>query len=520
VKGKFTMSTSVPETGRGRPAITLIAVCLAVLTLPASLTGVSVALPQISAELHTNHAPLQWVINSYNLAFACFMLACGSLADIFGRRRVFGIGTALFGLSTLVSAVTSDIIVLDVARALTGLGAAAVMTAGCAILATTFQGAALIRAFAMLGSAAGAGLALGPSTAGLLVDAFGWRAVFVSHLVIAVIVLAAVPMMRESKNPESRRVDWAGTATFTLSLFALMLGIVLGPQWGWGDGSVVLFFVGAVALMALFVVAELRQRQPMFTMSVFRQPRFIAVSLIPVALSFGFVCMLVLLPAYFTGAGGMSSNGAGATMMLLTLPVLVVPLVVSKLVKHGLSTRVVLSSSLLVAAAGAGWLTVIDAGISVAALVGPLLLIGVSMGMTAGLVDGLAITSVRPEQAGAAAGMFNTMRLASEAVAIAVMGAVLLNLTSARISDSIPGIDAGAVANQVVSGNFTGAPGPLSLLTDSYTGALHTVLWVVAGICAITAVVVHLMLRERKVTATPADPVESAELATASGARA
>jgi MFS family permease len=514
------MSTAPPATGRSRPTITLVAVCLAVLVLPASLTGTAVALPRLSAELHVGLAPLQWVVNSYNLAFACFMLACGSLADILGRRRVFAGGTILFALSALLSAVTSDIIVLDVARAFAGLGAAAVMTAGAAMLVATFEGAALARAFAVLGSSAGAGLALGPSSAGLLVDAFGWRAVFVSHLIISVVVLAAIPLMQESKNPAATKVDWAGTVTFTLSLFCLMLGIVLGPQQGWGNTEVVLFFVTAVVLMALFVVVELRQEQPMFNIALFKQARFMAVSLIPVALSFGFVCLLVLLPAFFTGAIGMPTDGAGATMMLLTLPVLVVPLIVSKLVKRGLSTRGVLSGSLLVAAAGAGWLTVIEPGVSVGALVGPLLLIGIAMGMTAGLVDGVAITSVEPAQAGAAAGMFNTMRLAGETLAIAVMGAVLLNATGSRISDGLSriaskaGADPGAIANQVVSGNLTGATtgltgeartGFLDLLTGSYTGALHTVLWTVTVICAVSAVVVNVMLRERETTAAPAE---------------
>ncbi|MFJ5925407.1 MFS transporter [Kitasatospora sp. NPDC092948] len=521
------MSSAPPSARRSHPTITLVAVCLAVLVLPASLTGSSVALPQISTELHVQLAPLQWVVNAYNLAFACFMLACGSLADIFGRRRLFAGGTVLFALSTLVSAVTSDILVLDVARTFAGIGAAAVMTSGAAILATTFEGPALGRAFAILGSSAGAGLALGPSSAGLLVNAFGWRSVFVSHLVISVLVLIAVPLIQESRNPAATKVDWAGTVTFTLSLFCLMFGIVKGPEQGWADPVTLALFVAALALMALFVVVESRQEQAMFNLALFRHPRFMAVSLIPVALSFGFVCLLVLLPTYFTSVSGMGTDGAGATMMLLTLPVLVMPLLISRLVKQGLSTRLVLGGSLVLAAVGALWLTVIDAHSSVGSLVGPLLLLGTAMGVTAGLVDGVAITSVEPAQAGAAAGMFNTMRLAGEAIAIAVMGAVLLNSTGNRIADGLSsaagpaGAEPGALANQVVSGNLTGAADGLTgqgrtdflgMLTGSYTGGLHTVLWTVTVICAVSAVVVGVMLRERP--AADVAPVEDIELPT------
>lgn len=504
------MSTAPPTGNRLRNPITLAAVCLAVLVLPASLTGTSVALPQIGTELHADLAPLQWVVNSYNLAFACFLLAFGSLSDIVGRRKIFTLGTGLFAVATLVSAITSNILVLDIARGVSGVGAAAVMTAGCAILATTFEGPAVVKAFAILGSSAGAGLALGPSTAGFLVGTFGWRSVFISHLVLMVLVMAAIPLMLETKNPAATKVDWVGALTFTLSLFFVMFGVVQGPQLGWGSGQVIGYFAAALVLLVGFVIVEGRVAQPMFDISLFRQAKFLAVCLVPVALSFGFVVLLVLLPSYFSGVGGFTANGAGAAMMLLTLPVLIVPLTVSKLVKLGLSNRVVLSASVLLVAIGAGWLTVLDSGVSIAAIVGPLLIIGIGMGVTAGLVDGVAITSVQPERAGMAAGMFNTMRLAGEALAIAIMSAVLVNETQNRLTDGIGQFpdqagDVPELANQVVSGTVAqGSPDFIGLLTTSYTGALHAVLWTVAAICAVSAVVVYLMMRDPKPVDAPA----------------
>ncbi|WP_346538219.1 MFS transporter [Micromonospora sp. DPT] len=515
------MSTAVRAPATVRPGVTLAAVCLAVLVLPASLTGASVALPDIAVDLKADLVPLQWVVNSYNLAFACFMLACGSIADIVGRRRMFTAGTVLFGLASLASALTSDILLLDVVRALAGLGAAAVMTAGSAILATAFQGAALARAFGVLGASAGAGLALGPSSAGLLVGQFGWRAVFLSHLVVAAVVLLAVRVMPESRDPGAATVDTAGTLTFTLSLFLLMLGVVEGPQWGWASPSVIGLLVGAAVLLAAFVLIERRVRRPMLDLSLFRQPRFMALCLVPVALAFGFVCLLVFLPSYFTGVTGASSKLAGALMMLLTLPVLFVPLLVGRLVKRGLSTRAVLSASLLLVGAGCAWLTVIGRDTATLAVAAPMVLVGVGMGVSAGLVDGVAITSVEPERAGMAAGMFNTMRLASEALAIAVMGAVLVSLTQTRVSDGIDrfgGADADEVArigNSVASGDLdTPAAGVaaaqrpdfLDFLADSYTDAFRVMLWILAAVTVLSGVVVHLMLRARSAApATPAD---------------
>ena len=500
-----------------RPGLTLAAVCVAVLVLPASLTGASVALPSIATDLHAGLVPLQWVVNGYNLAFACFMLAFGSLADIVGRRRMFTIGVVVFAAASLASAVTPDILLLDVLRAVAGLGAAAVMTAGSAILATAFEGAALTRAFGILGASAGAGLALGPSTSGLLVGAFGWQAVFVSHAIVAAAVLFAVRFMPVSRQSTGAKVDWAGTVTFTLSLFLLMLGVVDGPQWGWSSPAVLALLAAAVLLMAVFVMVERRVDHPMFDIGLFRERRFLATCLVPVALSFGFVCLLVFLPSYFTGVAGESPNRAGATMMLLTLPVLVVPLLVGKLVQRGLSTRAVLSSSLLLVGAGCAWLTVIDSHSSTLDVLGPLLVVGIGMGVSAGLVDGVAITSVEPQRAGMAAGMFNTMRLAGEALAIAVMGAVLVSLAQSRIAEGVgtyPGLtddQVGPVGNQIASGDLAG---PVSVvpaaeqgayrefLAGAFSSALSGMLWVIAAITVITALVVFVMLRIRRTSAT------------------
>lgn len=175
---------------RSRPALTLAVVLLAFVTVPMSISGAAVALPGIGADLHTAGAPLQWVMNAYNVTFASFMLVTGSAADMVGRRRTFAAGAGLFAIGSLAAAVAPGIAVLDLARALSGVGAAGVFASGGAILATTFDGAARTRAFAALGSAAGLGLAAGPTLAGWLVGALGWRATFGLHALLVAVALA------------------------------------------------------------------------------------------------------------------------------------------------------------------------------------------------------------------------------------------------------------------------------------------------------------------------------------------
>jgi MFS family permease len=492
-----------------RPALTIFAVCLAVLIVPLGLSAPPVALPTIGQDLHANVVPLQWVVNSYNVLAAALMMAAGSTADFIGRKRVFLFGSILYGASSLLAALAFNIYVLDIARGLSGIAAAAIMTAGAAALADMFQGPPRIRAFAFIGVTIGAGLALGPSTSGLLINSLGWRSIFFAQVILVAISLPGFVLVRESKNPDATKVDRPGTVTFTGALFLFTLAIVEGPQWGWANVKTLAIFGGAIVLLACFIVAEQRSDQPMFNLALFREARFVAVNLLATAVSFGFVGVMVLLPFYLIGATGVSSAAAGLTMLLLTAPILVFPLLAGRLVASGVPMRLVLAVSLVVAGIGCGWLTVIDPGVTWVNLIGPLLTIGLGIGLIYGLMDGAAVSTVEPRRVGMAVGMFNTIRLASEAVAVAVMLAAAVWLVKHQINTGIdqfagkaPG-NASSLANSVTSGDVKGPAGQAqpgvrpeftAFLAKSYTEGLRIVLWAVGAICAISAIVMYRML--------------------------
>ncbi|MHA7303897.1 MFS transporter [Arthrobacter sp. TMN-49] len=415
------------------------------LILPASLIGTSVAVPQINADFEPSLVALQWVVNSYNLMFACFILVCGSLADVLGRKRIFVAGTVLFGACSLVGAFSQGILTLDVARGLSGIGAAAMMTGGSALIANTFSGPKLAKAFAIFGSSAGAGLALGPSLSGFLVGIFNWRAVFLAYLVVAVVILLLAFAVKDRGAAASgARVDWAGTFTFTPALFTFVFGVMQGPQLGWGSPVVIGFIVATIILGVLFVVVEPRAKYPMFDVDLFRQPKFFTLCMIPVALAFGFVALLVYLPIYFTASYGMSPGTVGIVIVLMTIPVIFVPLISGWLLSCGASARWLLITSLLLVALGAALLTVIGPETPIWAIAPALLLIGAGMGLSAGILDGAAVGSVEPHRAGMAAGMFNTNRLAGETIAIAFVGTLLVAINIA-----------GAIATLVMMRNRT-----------------------------------------------------------------
>ncbi len=529
------MSSPLPSSAPrlARPGITLGVVCIAGGLLPASLTGASIALPDIGQDLHAGLVGLQWVVNAYNVAFASVMLASGALADLLGRKRMFIGGLLLFLVCSLLSGLAGDVVLVDVLRAASGAGAAAVLTAGSALLADAFTGSARVRAFGMLGSAFGVGLALGPSLSGVLIGGFGWRAVFLVHALIAMLVLPfAIRHLRESRDPDATGVDWAGTLTFTTALFALTLGIAEGPQRGWDDPLVLALLAAFAVLMSGFVLAERRQERPMFHLPLFAEPRFLAICLMPILLAFGFVCLLVFLPSYFIGVNGMSAGQAGATMLLLTVPVLVFPIIAGRLATR-MQVQALLGVSLVLVAVGAAWLTTLSPSSGTLDLLGPLAIIGVGVGIAFGLLDGAAISSVAPARAGMAAGMFNTMRLTSEALAIAGMGSLLVSLTQTRLTDGIgrfSGVttqDVGGFANQVAQGHLDDAVSSvppdqrasfLDFVSLAYTDAFHVVLWILAAVCAIGVPIVLWLLRKRETKTEPATEMP-AGLASADGVR-
>ncbi|GHG96514.1 MFS transporter [Streptomyces rubradiris] len=506
---------------RGAAAV-LVAVLLALLVLPTSVTGSGVALPAIGRDSGASLAASQWVVHGYNLTFAGLLLACGSLADRWGRRRVFGGGAALFTVASAVSAAAPGILVLDLARALAGVGAAALLTSGSSLIGETFDGRARGRAFGAVGITTGAGLALGAMVAGAVTDTLGWRAFFGLHAVLMALVWCTVPLLPrgDADGPRPAGADWPGTATFSGGLFLLTLGTVEGPQRGWGSGEVLGLLAGSVVLLAAFALVESRVRHPMLDLRLLRNGRFMALCLIPVVATLSFVILLPLLPNYLVVAGGYSSRAAGGVMLLMTLPILVGPLLATWLLRRGLALRGVFGLSLLCLTVGVGWLaSALEPGLTPGALAGPLITLGVGLGLNFGLVDGAVLDVVAPETTGAAAGFLNTLRLGSEALAIAAASAALVNLVRKPFDTGLKGFPSydggsGTLANSVNAGDLAGPlaglpaparPGFTSLVTHGLTDAWQTVLWTSTAGCAVLSVVICLLLggRERGSTAPP-----------------
>ncbi|WP_424217233.1 MFS transporter (plasmid) [Streptomyces sp. BI20] len=469
---------------RPRPVATLVVVLLAFVTVPMAISGSAVALPEIGCDLDAAGAPLQWVVNAYNLTFASLTLVAGSASDLWGRRRVFAAGGAVFAAGSLASALAPTVLALDLARGLAGIGAAGVFASGGAILGTTFDGPARTRAFAALGSAAGLGLAAGPTLSGLLVGTLGWRAGFGAHALVLLAALAGVGLVVESRAAHRPRLDVTGAALFVAGLGALVVGSAQGPEWGWTSGRTLTALLGGALLLCAFGVAQTRSAAPLLAPALLRDRRFTALCAVPVVTTLGFVTLLTYLPSYLVGAAGLSAGAAGGVLFLLTAPVLLAPPLAGALVNRGASARALITGAQALFAVGNAWLTVIEPDGAVGPLIAPLALTGLGAGIAFGVGDGLAIGSVGPERAGMAAGFLNTLRIGSEAVVIAVYGAVLVSLIAGRVGSH-------EAAARVAAGAGPAGGPPAAAFTE----ALRYGLYGTAALCALGAVAVGLALR-------------------------
>ncbi|GAA1089753.1 MFS transporter [Nocardiopsis composta] len=440
----------------GRKRAVLLTVLLSTLTFPLTITGASLALPDIQADLGAGLSAAQWAVNGYNACFAGFLAVAGSLADVLGRRRVFAGGVTLFFVAGALCGPVGDVLLLNLLRALAGAGAAAAVAGGTSILSETFTGAARARAFGLLGTVLGAGTAFGPTAAGVLVDLLGWRAVFAAPALVAGAVLALCPLLPRLPGAPGRRVDAAGAVSFSAALLLVITVFVEGPERGFGHPLTLGCAAGAVVLGCVFAVVERRTADPMLDLALLADRRFLAYAAAAGAIMAVLIPLLVYLPSYLISVVGLDAGQAGLWLLMLTVPTVLLPSAGARLAR-AVPPIALVAAAVLLCGAGALLLTGIGPGTGPLAVLPGLVLVGSGAGLTNGILDGLAVGSVPAERAGTAAGVFNTVRITSETVAIATVGALLAALTS---------------------GSLQGA---------AYTSALHTACLALAGFAVLSA---------------------------------
>ncbi|HIW62939.1 MAG TPA: MFS transporter, partial [Candidatus Stackebrandtia excrementipullorum] len=370
----------------------------------------------------------------YNLAFAAMTLVAGAAADRIGRRRLFITSALVFTAGFAVTASGVSIALIDIARIISGAGGAGIMAAGGAILASEFEGAARNRAFALMGTMAGVGIAVGPTLSGLLIAATGWQGSFAVFAAIGLLVTLGATWVRESRT-SGARTDWVGSVLFVASLTLLMFALLEAPALGWTHPAVLTCTAAGLVALVVFAASQRKSASPVLAPLLVANRAFMGWSMATLTTSIGFLGALVFLPTYLQAAGDMSPAASGTAMLLLTAPVLIMPMTAAALVNRGVSAKLLIMVALALVVAGNLWLMALTPDRPLASVAFPLLLIGIGMGSSFGITDGQAMALAPAEAVGMAAGFLNTLRGAAEALVIAAFSATITGLLTHRLGD-------------------------------------------------------------------------------------
>lgn len=400
--------------------------CAAQFMVVLDISVVNVALPSIQRALGTDEAGLQWVVNAYALAFAGFLLLGGRLADLFGRKRIFGIGLVVFSGASLVGGLASSASLVIVARAVQGLGAAVLAPATLTVLTATFaEGTARTRALATWTAVGIAGGTAGNLVGGVLTEYLTWRSILLINVPIgaAVIFLAARFLGEDDGRGQGRHLDVAGATLATAGLTLLTYGIAQARTHGWGGSvTIVALAAGAVAVV-LFVVVEARfARAPLIPLRLFRSRALIAGNM---ALLLAGGClnpMWFFLTLYMQKSLRYSPLQTGLGFLPHTLVAIVVGVRVTPWLMRHVEGRLVIVAGALIAAVGFWWQSRITADSGyLLGILGPAIVFSVGSGLLNTPITTTVTSGIDAADAGAASGLMNTTKQFGGALGLAVL---------------------------------------------------------------------------------------------------
>lgn len=415
--------------GRQLPRPVPVALALVAASLPmfmATLDNLVVtsALPVIQAELGASLTDLQWVVNAYTLAFATLMIAAATLGDRWGRRRTFVGGIAVFTLASIGAALATTPATLILARAVQGVGAAAIMPLSLTLLAAAVPASRRAMAIGLWGGIGGLGVALGPVIGGAVVEGVSWEAIFWINVPVAVVALPLVLRALPEARGRAQRLDLPGLGYAALGVLAVVWGVVHGNDDGWTSASVLGPIVAGVVALALFVRHTIRTPDALIPVRLFRTRSFTVANIIGFAFSLGIFGAVFLLAQYLQVVLGYSPFAAGLrTLPWTAAPMLVAP--IAGLLVPRLGVRPLLTAGLVGQAVGLVWLALASSATAdYPSLVPGLLLAGVGMGLTFAPSATAVLAGITTEDHGIASSTNSTVREMGVALGVAVLMAV------------------------------------------------------------------------------------------------
>lgn len=441
--------TTRPTAGRAWLAVIVLAAGLFAAVV--STTVVSVALPTIGRTMHAGPTSLSWVVDAYVLVYASLLVAGGVLGDRHGRKGLFMIGCAVFGVGALVTGLAPTMPVLLAGRLLQGLGPALLVPVSLTIIRAIFddprQRAAAI---GLWSTSSGLALAVGPVLGGVIVNALGWRWVFEINVPISILLvgLAALFVPRVAKVPVRGRFDWLGAALITVLTAALAFAIIEGPADGWTSTPILAAFAVGVVASIWFVRWERGRTQPLVDVSLFGKPAFTVANVAALIVFFAFVGSIVYFSAYFQDVQGRSPTTAGFDVCAIGVAFALAAPISGRLVGRFGAFRPMAAGLALAGVATLGLLRLTPTS-GMGSIWWDFALVGAGVGMCLTPMTATAVAAVGPSRAGMASAVHNALRQFGQVLGVAVLGV----LVYAQLPAGASGGRLGPVAaGQFVSG--------------------------------------------------------------------
>jgi EmrB/QacA subfamily drug resistance transporter len=459
----------------------LALICAVQFMVVLDIAIVNVALPSIQEDLGFSQENLQWVISAYALVFGGFLLLGGRLADILGRRAVFIGGLVVFAIGSLLCGFAWSDEALIGARALQGLGAAAITPAALSILTTTFtEGRERNIALGAWGAVGGFGAAAGVLLGGILTDLLAWEWIFWVNIPISVVALVLAPiLLSESREAHGQSHDIPGAVLVTSGLLLLVLGITQGYTWGWTSAATLGVFAASAVLLAAFVVWELRQKEPLVPFSIFRLQTLTAANVAGFIMGTAMFSMFLMLTLYMQQVLSYSPIETGIGYLAVAGTAVIWANVAAALVNRiGVKPALIFGMSMLtlgllyftqVSVDGSYWTDLFPG----------FLILGVAIPFSFVPITIAALAGTRPQEAGLASGLINTTQQIGGAVGIALLSTIAVSTTDNAVADG------------------TAVP---QALTDGFVAAF----WAGTAIAFVGVLVSIFMVRGRDLAPVPA----------------
>ena len=504
---------------------TLGVLCLSLVMIVMANASLNVALPTLAEDLRTGSSGLQWIVDAYSLVFAGLLLTAGSLGDRYGRRLALNGGLVVFGLASLVAAMSTSAGAVVACRAVMGAGAAFVMPATLSILAHVFPPDERPRAIAVWAGFAGVGVALGGVVSGALIEAFWWGSIFIINVVVVVVALIAglflIPRSRERIHAP---LDPLGALLSIAGLASLVYGIIEAPEHGWTSTQTLVTFAVAAVVLAAFVWWELRASEPMLDLGYFRNPRFTAAT---TAISLVFFAMFgsyFLFTQYLQLVHGYDALSAGVRILPWALAYLVSATQSAKLVER-FGQRWVVASGLTIAGVGIALLA-LTSGVTASYWWFALAVVvqALGMGITTAPSTGAIMRSLPLHKAGVGSAVNDTTRELGGALGVAVLGSLVASLFRSSMDGAVgelPERASGSLADALQVAAATGGESGRALALTARTAfvdAFTSSLWVAAVVVVVASFLVGWLLRSS--ATARADAMVAAEEAEAAQALA